>query len=206
MNQSTVPQLNELLAAARAGSRDALGQLWAACQPYLRLQARKQLHADLQAKAGVSDIVQDAFAEAHRDFPSFNGQSAAELLAWLQTILTRNVADLASRYRQTGKRDISRELSLDDSTRVGPGAQELPADSSSPSRKFLRQEEAAAMEQALERLPEEYRQVIALRHRANCSFAEIARHLGRTEAAARKLWSRAIECWRQELESAYGPS
>jgi RNA polymerase sigma-70 factor (ECF subfamily) len=204
MNQRIVPQFDALLAAARAGSRDALGQLLEACQPYLCLQARKELHADLQAKAGVSDIVQDAFAEAYRDFPSFTGHTEAELLAWLQTILARNTVDLARHYRRAGKRAIGREVALDDSARGGPRAQDLPAHSSSPSRKLLRREEAAAMEQALQRLPEDYRQVILLHHHANCSFAEIARFLNRTEAAVHRLWFRAIERWRHELESSYG--
>jgi hypothetical protein len=43
------------LAAARAGSREALGQALQACRGYLLLLAERELDADLRAKGGASD-------------------------------------------------------------------------------------------------------------------------------------------------------
>jgi RNA polymerase sigma-70 factor (ECF subfamily) len=201
----TTSEGEALLAAAQSGSPEALGRLLEAFRPYLLLLAGQELPADLQAKAGASDLVQDTFAEAHRDFPRFVGGSVTELLAWLQRILARNAADLAKRYRRTSKRRLDRELPLDDSSVSGKLRHQLAADSTSPSGKAVKREEAEALERALERLPEDHRRVILLHHRENRPFDEVARLMGRTEAAVRKLWARALRRWRQELEDLYGP-
>jgi len=52
---------------------------------------------------------------------------------------------------------------------------------------------------ALKRLPEDHHEVIWLRRHEQRSFEEIAVRLG-TEAAARKLWLRALERLEQERE------
>ena len=46
---------------------------------------------------------------------------------------------------------------------------------------------------ALARLPEDYREVITLRHVEGRSFEEIAAAMGRTSGAVRMLWMRALE-------------
>src|SRR5437764_3357307 len=92
------------LPAARCGSREALGRALDACRRYLLLVADKELDAELQAKGGASDLVQQTFLEAQRDFARFHGDSEAELLAWLRRLLLNNLADFRRLYRGTGKR------------------------------------------------------------------------------------------------------
>jgi RNA polymerase sigma factor (sigma-70 family) len=55
---------------------------------------------------------------------------------------------------------------------------------------------------ALDSLPDDYRQVIALRYWENLDFDEIGQRMGRSAAAARKLWLRAVE--RLELGGGLG--
>ena len=62
------------LAAARAGSREALGQILQACRGYLLLLAERELAPDLRAKGGASDLVQETFLEAQKDFAHFQVQ------------------------------------------------------------------------------------------------------------------------------------
>src|SRR5215470_12639237 len=87
------------LSQARAGSRDALGQMLEAYRTYLLLIANQQLSPELQAKGGASDLVQDTFFEAQRDFAGFAGNSADELQAWLRQLLLHNLANFARQYR-----------------------------------------------------------------------------------------------------------
>src|SRR5262245_35621598 len=95
-----------LLSAARSGSREALGELLEGCRGYLLMVARDKLDADLRAKEGPSDLVQETFLEAKRDFGQFQGASEAELLAWLRRVLLNNVANFTRRYRTAGKRTV----------------------------------------------------------------------------------------------------
>jgi RNA polymerase sigma-70 factor (ECF subfamily) len=53
---------------------------------------------------------------------------------------------------------------------------------------------------AMERLPEDYRQVLMMRYQDQLPFEEIAQKLGRTANAVRKLWARAVERLEVELE------
>jgi RNA polymerase sigma-70 factor (ECF subfamily) len=52
---------------------------------------------------------------------------------------------------------------------------------------------------ALEQMPEDYRQVLVLRHLEERSFPEIARHMERTVDSVKNLWARALARLRQTL-------
>jgi RNA polymerase sigma-70 factor (ECF subfamily) len=189
------------IAAARLGSADALGQILTYCRPYLLTVAQDQLQTDLQAKFGASDLVQDTFLEAQRDFGQFQGGSRDDLLAWLRQILMHNLANISRQYRDTEKRQVQREMAL------GPAAvkallEALPDNESSPSAHALRRERDETLQQALAQLPEHERHVIEWRTYELCSFEEIGRRLQRSAEAARKLWARAIE----RLQQILGPS
>jgi RNA polymerase sigma-70 factor (ECF subfamily) len=189
-----------LLAAARAGSSAALGQVLEIYRPYLLELAARELDADLQAKAGASDLVQESLVEALRDFPKFRGTTCTELVAWIQQILHHNSASLVQRYRDTQKRDIRRELPFDDDRFYAVLCENLASDSTTPGSKALSREEGEQMLVALEQLPEEHRRVIELHHRERRSFHEIAELMGRSESAVRKLWLRALDRWQRELK------
>lgn len=184
------------LGEARTGSREALGQALEACRDYLLRVANDELGSGLEAKGGASDIVQQTFLEAQRDFAQFHGATEDELLAWLRRLLLHNVADFTRRYRRTRKRQLGREVAFaDDST-----APEPTADTPSPSSHARADEHRELLEQALARLPEDYRRIMVLRYQEERSFEEIARLMQRSENAVRKLWLRAVERLRQQME------
>jgi RNA polymerase sigma-70 factor (ECF subfamily) len=187
------------LAAARAGSAEALGQVLQAYRAYLLAIADRELAADLKAKGGASDLVQETFLEAQRDFPRFAGGTPGEFQAWLRALLEHRLAKFARRYRQTQKRGLQREVALggDSSTGPDPG---LAASTPTPSQEVMAQEQARAVQRALERLPEDYRTVILLRYQEDLPFEEIGLRMGRTSEAARKLWWRAVERLQDEME------
>jgi RNA polymerase sigma-70 factor (ECF subfamily) len=190
------------LCAARAGSREALGQALEACRAYLLRIANDGLDADLKAKGGASDLVQETFLEAHRDFARFQGTSEAELLAWLRCLLLNNVANFTRGYRATSKRQLGREVRLQSADSSSAPSAELMAGGASPSTEAMAHEKAEAVARALERLPEDYRRVIALRSQERRGFDEIGQLMDRSPDAARRLWSRAIERLQHELEAS----
>ena len=101
------------LPEARAGSPEALGRLLEACRRYLLLVAERELDPALRPKGGASDLVQETFLEAQRDFAGFRGRSQPELRAWLRQILRNNLANFHRRFRDADKRRLDREVSLD---------------------------------------------------------------------------------------------
>jgi RNA polymerase sigma-70 factor (ECF subfamily) len=186
-----------LLAAARAGSREARGQVMEAFRPYLLLVAHQELSSRVQCKEGPSDLVQKTFEEADHDFGRFHGTTAEELLAWLRRLLLHNIADCSRRW-DAGKRGLDREVPLDagSSRRRVP---ELCANTPSPSDQVIANEETERLAAALKQLPDNYRQILLLRHQEQLSFKEIGQRLARTPNAARMLWLRAVERLKEEL-------
>src|SRR5437016_2620511 len=97
---------DRLLADARAGSPGALGAALEAYRDYLLGIADREIAPALKAKGGASDIVQETFLEAQRDFAGFRGDTDDDLRAWLRRLLLNNVANLARAYRRTDKRRL----------------------------------------------------------------------------------------------------
>jgi RNA polymerase sigma-70 factor (ECF subfamily) len=162
-----------------------------ACRPYLLLVANEQVAPDLQAKVGGSDLVQQTFLEAQRDFGQFRGNSEADLLAWLRQILLNNALAMSRRFRGTDKRDVGREVSLSDTPQADV-LNNLRDLGESPSARAMAHEQDHALRAALNRLPDDYRQVIEWYNYERVPFDEIGQRLGRSGEAARKLWSRAL--------------
>ena len=162
--------------------------------------AEGQLDADLRAKGGASDLVQETFLEAQRDFGQFRGSSPEELRAWLRQVLLNNVGAFTRRFRATSKRAVGLEVEiLAGGSAAGPG-EPVEASNLSPSGVAIEHEQAVALRRALERLPDDYRRVVVLRFEEGRSFEEIGSLTDRSPDAARKVWARAMERLRQEWE------
>jgi RNA polymerase sigma-70 factor (ECF subfamily) len=191
--------VSEWLAAARLGSSDALGQALDACRGYLLTIAEQELEPDLRAKGGASDLVQETFLKAHRHFARFEGDSEAALRAWLRRMLLNHLADFRSLFKEADKRQVAREVSMaSDSSGDRGGGPADPRDS--PSRQCAADEQSAALQRVLDRLPEDYRQVLQMRYQEEMTFEQIARIMGRSANAVQKLWARAIERLQAEWE------
>ncbi|HZW34490.1 MAG TPA: sigma-70 family RNA polymerase sigma factor [Isosphaeraceae bacterium] len=192
---------NRLLAQARAGDAAALGQLFELYRNYLRLIARSMLDGALRLKVDASDLVQETFLKAHRQFAGFAGRDEPELIAWLRQILVRTLADQA-RYHRRRSRNLRRQVSLEEMRENAAGAaQQALADSlPSPSSLAVRRERAVLLADALEKLPADYREVFVLRNIEHMPFNEIAVRMGRSSGATRVLWTRAMRRLGQLLE------
>jgi RNA polymerase sigma-70 factor (ECF subfamily) len=75
----------------------------------------------------------------------------------------------------------------------------LVAQQSSPSQQATRREESMLLAAALGELPEDYREVLVLRHLEGLTFPEVARRMGRSLDSVEKLWLRALARLRQVL-------
>src|SRR6266849_4512407 len=205
MHSNGRPDPEQLLAAARKGQRECLGTLLELYRNYLKLVARTQIDLHLQAQVNPSDLVQETFLEAYRDFGQFRGSSEAELLGWLRRILVHNLARLVEKHLRAQKRNVRREVSLEQRQKtLEKSAAKVEAallcHGSSPSAQAQRRELAAILADQLAKLPANYREVIVLRNLEGLAFDEVARRMGRTSGAVRVLWMRALDRLRQLLK------
>jgi RNA polymerase sigma-70 factor (ECF subfamily) len=189
-NSLGVVRFGELLTEAQRGSNDELGRLLEEYRPYLLAIANHEFPQALGGKIAASDVVQETIIQGYQQFAAFRGLTSEECGRWLRRILLNHLANVSKSYDRQ-----KRQVGL-----------EQPADSGltnprqlSPSGEAMSREDRASLDAAIERLPELYRQVVALRHQENLGFAEIGSRLGRTDEAARKLWARAVQQLQKEL-------
>jgi RNA polymerase sigma-70 factor (ECF subfamily) len=201
MSETIESNTGQLLHRARGGDAAALGRLLEVYRAYLVVLARVQIGRRLQGKVDASDLVQEAFLGACRDFPQFRGTSEREFLAWLRQILASLLANLVRHYQGTQARDIRLERQLAVELEQSSQALDrgLVAEQSTPSEQAIRREESLLLAEALGRLPAEWRELLILRHLEGLSFPEIARRLGQTVDSLKKQWPRALASLRRLL-------
>jgi RNA polymerase sigma-70 factor (ECF subfamily) len=155
----------------------------------------------LQGKVDASDVVQETLLKACEHFGQFQGQTEAELLAWLRQILARNLADLVRHYRGSGARDVARVRSLEATLDASSAAlgNLVAGEGSTPSQTAKRRELAVVLADALAALTADYREVL-LRSTEERDWDDVARHMGRSAGAVPMLWTRALQQLRPLIE------
>jgi RNA polymerase sigma-70 factor (ECF subfamily) len=204
MPNSSSPNVEVLLSQALAGSRDGFGRLLHVYRNYLKLLVVTQLERKLQQRVSPSDVVQETFLEANRDFAQFRGTSSREFCAWLRQILVNNLHRVVEKHVLAAKRDVRREVSLE---RLASNLEQstarleamLPDPGTSPSGNAQRHEMEVVLADHLAALPADYRAAIVLRHIEGLPFEAIGERLDRSAGAARMLWLRAIQVLRERM-------
>lgn len=207
--QTAFPNREEvlrLIEAARTGETEQLGQLLQFYFNYLTVLASTQLDHRLKKRLNPSDLVQETLLAAHRDFQAFRGNSPQELVGWLRQILINVLHGAIAKHVKAGKRDIRREISIDQVvTHVDRSAANLasilPSPIDSPSSPMHAEERAADLAAHLGKLRPDYRDVIVLRNIRGLSFDEVAEEMERSSGAVRMLWLRAIDKFKATYDS-----
>jgi RNA polymerase sigma-70 factor, ECF subfamily len=181
--------ISELMVQAPGDSED-LARILEEYRPYLLAIAQAEFPSDLAPKVGPSDLVQLTLTKGHFRFEEFRGQSREELAGWLRQILLNQLKTEVRTYHRE-KRDIAREVQIDSGI--------VDLEQLSASGEALSREERALLDAALARLTPVHRQAIQMRHGDDLSFRELGVRLSRSEEAARKLWTRAVQRLQEEL-------
>jgi RNA polymerase sigma-70 factor (ECF subfamily) len=191
-----------LLAEARSGSNQALGEALNSCQVTLKRKANRfRRSGALRAKWADSDLVQSTFLEAKRNFAQFAGATRQEFVAWLSGILMHNFHDLLRRFLG-GKRAVKRELSLDDAQVASTVEEQLIDKRLSPEMTAQEMEMARAVERGVAKLPPHYVRVLRLRSVERLSFEQIGERLDCSAEAARKINYRALRVLADEIHDS----
>jgi len=207
MSLSDSTDQGPLLDQARAGDAGAFARLFERYSNVVRMTLRSQISAELRAKVDASDLLQETFLTASKSVAEFTGPNVETFVRWLQVIAARRVADAYRRYFDFEKRDLRKEVPLDQllarSDRSAAALVDQLADSASgPLSVAHRHEQAVRLADALATLPEHYREVLQLRYLEERPLNEIAQQLGRTKGSTAMLMARAIEKLRELLNPA----
>ena len=160
------------------------------------LARRLQLDPSLRRLLDSSDLVQETALKAHQHRDQFRGDPADErqVVKWLQVILVNTFRD---KLRQVSKgahrvdlHQLVDKLAMDSSARLESW---MTDGQSSPSEQAERHEFLLRLAGALERLPDDQRDVFILHRMMDEPVARIADQLGRTEKSVAGLLRRAAQ-------------
>ena len=196
MNDAAVSR-SELIARARAGDREALGELLEGYRGYLKVLTARQIDRRLGGRLDASDLVQQTFLSAYRKVDQFRGQAEAEFFMWLQRILEHNIQEAIRNHTRIAKRSIRREEPVPESQLAVRAAGDIRG--TTPSQRAMQGEDAVRLARTLEKLPRDQREAVRLRHLEGWSLAEISEHMGRSPSAAAGLLKRGMQALRKYL-------
>ncbi len=183
----------DLVQAAQGGDEAAFEQIFLRFHLRLAKIIQMQLGRKLRSVEAVEDILQETFAMMWRDLGQYQPRSDAHFLDWLSTI-AMNCIRSAAEFWSRKKRDPSRVRSIDSGPDedIARKLRELTSQISGPMTRAMRQDDAALLMEAIDALPEQYRDAIRLRDYIGFDFAEIAERLDcPSEGAAREIHRRA---------------
>jgi RNA polymerase sigma-70 factor (ECF subfamily) len=150
--------------------------------------------SELRSRLESMDVVQDTLMCALRDLGDFAYRDEGDFLRWLSRIVENRLRDNVDKLH-ADKRDIRKEVRLDNKERTtGSGfvGTAGPVDVTTPSVIVSRKEEMDKLEEAIDALKPEYREVIVLKRLEGLSYKEIGKRLGKSPDAVGMLLSRAM--------------
>lgn len=185
------PPDQELLRRAKAGDRDAAGQLLLKHIPGVRAFVRLNAGRMIRDKESMSDLVQSVCLEVLADLGDLESDDEATFKKWLYTAATRKIVD-RDRHHRAACRDARRLVEGDAVSSTSDAELATPYLAfASPSTDLAIRDEIERIETAFDRLPDDYRRILTLTSIVGLSTKEVAVELERNEPAIRKLLSRA---------------
>lgn len=181
--------MTDLLDRIRSGDAIAVHCFYEQVEPFLRGLARRCLDARLRRHADSEDIAQSAFRRILSGSMRARFADETRVLSWMAAIVRNRVRTLARHPEDRGGAALSEGLD--------PAAEA----SSDPAEWAACAEEVLRFRDAMERLPDRERAVVAWRDIEGLSYGEIAGLLpgSKSPDAVRKVHDRAIERLRRLL-------
>lgn len=195
----------ELLVNVRQGEQVAVDRLMDRHRDSLRRMVQLRLDHRLLQRMDVSDVVQEVLIEANRRLKDYLNDPSMPFHLWIRQIAKDRIIDAHRRHRVSAKRSVDREQSQ----RVRGSFDQSSIDLANQFRDRALTPEAAAaqreiaeqIEQAVQLLKEQDREIILMRHYEQLDNQEVARALGLTEPAASMRYLRALKRLRELIET-----
>lgn len=185
------------MALLRGGDPGAFETLVRTHMPMMLRVARRFMHSEEDAR----DAVQDAFVSAFRSIDKF--QSNAQLSTWLHRIVVNACLMRLRTQKRRPEEDIEEHL-----PRFGDDGHQVPPSESwteTAETILQRTELSGVVRNAIDQLPDTYREVVLLRDIEELSTDEAAQTLGVTPNAVKIRLHRARQALRTLLDPYMRP-
>lgn len=197
----------ELISRLNAGDEHAFVELFYRHRDRLKRMLEFRMDRRLRGREDASDILQEVYIDAHQRMKHYLKRPQLSFYVWLRQLTTQRLIDVHRRHVDADKRTVKQEVSIH---RYQPAAtsasmaMQLVAQLASPSRMAMHAELVIQIDQALQRMDEIDREILALRHFEELRNSEVAEILGLKPAAASNRYIRALSRLGEILEDLPG--
>ena len=192
-----------LVSRASAGDRSAIQELLMLHHRQLVTIMEKQIPGDLRGVLSADDVCQEAYVSVFRRITSFQPHDEQAFERWLRTIADRKLVDLIRTQRAAkrgGGKRVDALYPRNDTSSMIELLDILAVHERTPSKSAAHRELVRIVQDALDGLKEDYREVLRLRYIQSLSVAETAQQMGRSDGAVMMLCNRGL----QQLEEVIG--
>ncbi|QEG33477.1 RNA polymerase sigma factor [Bythopirellula goksoeyrii] len=198
---------DSLVQQALEGDKVALADLFAIYQERLRRMVDLRIDQRVQQRVSTSDVLQEAYVDLANQLGNYSRNPVLPFFVWIRRITGQRLAKIHRQHLGAKKRNASLEISL---YRGGvPNATSFALASNlagsfiSVSGKAMQIEREVKLQEILNSMDTEDREILAMRHYEQLSNGEVAHVLGISDAAAGMRHLRALRRLKEAL-SPYG--
>lgn len=196
-------ETQELMREAGRGEPAAVNELLDRHREALRHMVRARLDRRLSRRVDASDVVQDVLLEASQRLAAYLREPRLPFSLWLREMAKDRIIDLHRRHRVAIRRSLDKEQPLSPANFGDRSSLELAAQlrdpELTPAATALRNELHQRFLDALDRMEEDDREILVMRHVEQLSNTDAARILGLTPPAAGMRHLRALRRMREIL-------
>lgn len=186
---------DEVVEKLQDGGDAAVAELFSDFQPRLERMVEFRLDRRLRGRVDSSDIIQESYIEVARRIGDYTSNPTVAFYVWVRQITWQTLVSVHRRHLGQ-KRHPGMEVRLARKDANGTAysiADALIAQLTSPSSAAQRAEEYDQMREALAKMEETDREVLALRHFEQLGNNEVAEILKISRTAASNRYVRAIK-------------
>lgn len=187
---------DRLLDDARNGTTGAVDKLLGEFREPLRKVIGLRLDPAVARRVDASDIVQDVLVEANQRLTEYLKKPDMPFHLWLRHLAQDRIIDTHRRHRLAQRRSVDREQPIArpawaDESSVSLVAQLIDTERT-PTSEAIQMELQRKLNDAIDKLSDDDREIILMRHHEALSNQEVAHALQLTEAAASMRYLRAL--------------
>ena len=176
---------SESWSRASGGDAAALNQLLARHVPEVEAFIRYRMPPALATRESVSDLTQSLVGDLIPELPKTEFANEAAFHGWLRACALNKIRERLRFWRAERRDGVERAMHD-----IGPDP--LPGRATSPSEALRRSESEERLHEALEKLPEDQRDLVVMVKLCGVSYEEAAEAMDRSPSACRKVVSRAM--------------
>ena len=181
----------DLLRQAAEGDADSLARIVREHGLIVRSQVATEIPQKWQSVLCVDDVMQQTYTDAFVDADRFSSDGGS-LTGWLLSLAKCNLIDTLRMLEADKRGGGRRRMSLSDNESFVALWETLGGSCTTPSGHAAKNEARAALESAVEKLPESYQRVVQLYDLEGRSVDEVAEALDKNPGAVYMMRTRAL--------------